>query len=139
MPSGVDVVFLREQTQGRLDPEQALHQVTSALPLADDRQSRDEPERADQERAFLARESVVGLVRLVTEHVSVLGELVGDCKDGRPQALILRWKEPKQRRQEDRRIQRIGVVVLSEDAATVDSMLEDVCLDLVSGVLPGRT
>ena len=53
-------------------------QVAGPLLLADDRQRRDEPERADEERALLAGQAVVGLVGAVAQHEAVLGQLVGD-------------------------------------------------------------
>ena len=81
---GVDVELLGEQAQGGRDAKQALHQVPGTLPLADDREGGDEPERTDQERSLLPRQTVVGLVRLVPEHVAVLGEFVGDREHRRP-------------------------------------------------------
>ena len=44
--------------------------------LADDRQRRHEPERADEERPLLARQAVVGLPRPVAQDEAVLGQLV---------------------------------------------------------------
>ncbi len=66
-----------------------LHQVARLLQLAHDRQRRDEPERADEEGALLAREAVVGLVGAVAEHEAVLGQLLGDRRDGRAQPLVV--------------------------------------------------
>ena len=57
--------------------------------LADDRQRRDEPERADQEAALLARQAVVGLVGAVAQHEAVLGQVVGDRLDALAQALVV--------------------------------------------------
>ena len=60
--AGVGVELLGVEAERRRDAQQPLHQVAGALQLADDRQRGDEPERADQERALLARQAVVGLV-----------------------------------------------------------------------------
>ena len=53
--AGVGVELLGVEAERRGDPQQPLHQVARPLQLADDRERRDEPERADQERALLAR------------------------------------------------------------------------------------
>ena len=58
--------------------------------LADDRQRRHQPERADQERALLARQAVVGLVGAVAQHEPVLGQLVGDRQHACVQPLVAR-------------------------------------------------
>ena len=71
----VGVELLGVEAERRGDPQQPLHQVARPLQLADDRERRDEPERADQERALLAREAVVGLVGPVAEDEAVLGQL----------------------------------------------------------------
>ena len=63
VPAGRGVELLRVEAERRGDPQQPLHQVAGHLQLADDRKRRHEPEGADQERALLAREAVVGLVR----------------------------------------------------------------------------
>ena len=89
MPAGVGVELLGVQAQRRGHREQALHEVARALALADDGQGRDEPERADEERALLARQPVVGLAGLVAQHEAVLGELVGDGQHARAQALVV--------------------------------------------------
>ena len=78
VPAGVGVELLGVEPERRGDPQQPLHQVARPLQLADDRERRDEPERADQERALLAREAVVGLVGAVAQHEAVLGQVVGD-------------------------------------------------------------
>ena len=101
---GVRVELLREQAQRRRDPQQPLHQVARALELADDRERRDEPERADQERALLARQAVVGLLGPVAEDEAVLGQVVGDRVHAGLQPLVVARQEA-----EDRREQRRGV------------------------------
>src|SRR3954470_19122923 len=61
VPAGAGVELLGVEPERRGDAEQALHQVAGALPVADDRERRDEPERADQEAPLLARQAVVRL------------------------------------------------------------------------------
>ena len=97
MPSRVGLELLRVEPERRGDAEQALHQVAGALILADDRQRRDEPERADQERALLPREPVVGLVGAVAQHEAVLGQLLIHGKDGRAEALVVARQEAEDR------------------------------------------
>ena len=63
--AGFGVELFRVEAQRRRDPKQPFHQVASALELTDGGEPRDEPERADEERPFLARKAVVGLVGLV--------------------------------------------------------------------------
>ena len=63
VPAGVGVELLGVEPERRRLAQQALHQVAGALLLADDREGGDEPERADQERALLAGQAVVGLAR----------------------------------------------------------------------------
>ena len=75
MAAGVGIELLGVEPERRGDPEQPLHQVARLLQLADDRQRRDEPEGADEERALLAREAVVGLVGVVAEDEAVLRQL----------------------------------------------------------------
>ena len=87
--AGVGVELLGVQPERRGDAQQALHQVARALLLADDRQRRHEPERADEERALLARQAVVGLAGAVAQHEAVLGQLVGDGQHARAQPLVV--------------------------------------------------
>ena len=95
VPAGAGVELLGVQAQRRGDAEQALHQVAGALVVADDRQRRDEPERADQEAALLARQAVVGLAGPVAQHEAVLGEVVGDRLDALAQTLVVAGRKPK--------------------------------------------
>ena len=92
-------------------------QVERPLLLADDHERRDQPERADEERALLAGHPVVGLVGPVAQHEAVLGELVGDRQDAGVQPLVGAGQEPEVRRQQGRGVERVGVVVLAEHAA----------------------
>jgi len=62
MPRGDDVELLRVQPeQGGILSRRFQH-VLGLPHLPDDRQCRDQPERADQERALLPGQPVVGLV-----------------------------------------------------------------------------
>ena len=136
VPAGAGVELLGVEAQRRGDAEQALHQVAGPLVVADDRQRRHEPERADQEAALLARQAVVGLVGAVTQHETVLGQVVGDRLDALSQALVVTWEEAEERRQQRRRVERVRVVVLAQHAVA-HAVLEDVGLDLVGGGAPG--
>ena len=140
--AGVGVELLGVEAERRRDAQQALHQVARALELADDRQRGDEPERADQERALLARQAVVGLARAVAQDEAVLGQLVGDREHAGPQALVVAGQEAEERRQQRRGVERVGRVVLAQHAAVVDAVLEDVGLDLLGRrrprAAPGR-
>ncbi len=136
VPAGVGVELLGVEPERRRDAQQALHQVARVLQLADDRQRRDEPERADQERALLARQAVVGLVGLVAQHEAVLGQLVADRQHARAQPLVVAGQEAEDRRQQRRGVQRVGRVVLAQHAARVDAVLEDVGADLLRGRPP---
>src|SRR4051794_23940710 len=62
VPAGGRIELLGVEAERRGDAEQPLHQVACALELPDLRKRRHEPERADDERALLAREAVVGLL-----------------------------------------------------------------------------
>ncbi len=114
----------------RGDAQQPLHQVACPRTLADDRQRGDEPERADQERALLARQPVVGLVRAVAQHEAVLGQLVGDRQHAVAGPFVAAGQEPEDGRQQRRGIQRIGLVVLAQHAPIADAELLDVGADL---------
>ena len=108
-----------------------------ALLLADDRQRRDEPERADQERALLARQAVVGLLGAVAQHEAVLGQLVGDRQHGRAQALVVgpagsRRSRPAASRRRARRSRSAGAA----RRRSLTPVLEDVRLDLLGGRAP---
>jgi hypothetical protein len=105
--------------------------------LADFGQGRDQPERADRERALFAGKSVVGLVHLVAQHQAMLGEFVGDGQHGGADPRIIRGQEPQQRHQQRRRVQRGGVVVLAEHAAVVERVRADVRVYFVGGLAPG--
>ena len=118
--------------------EQLLAQSSCSGELADLDQRRDEPERADRERALLAREPVVGLPHAVAQHEPVLGQLVGDREHGGADPRVVRRQEPHQRHHQQRRIERVGVVVLDEHAAFVDAVGADVGVDFLGRGLPAR-
>ena len=138
MPAGIDVEFLGVEAQRRCHPHESLHEIARALHLADDRQRRHQPERADHERTLLAGEAVVGLIRAVAQDEPVLGQLVRDRDYGCPQPGVIARKKAEERRQQDRRIERFRVVVLAEHASLVDPALEDVGPDLGRDLRPAR-
>ena len=129
------VEFLGVEAEGRGDPQQAFHQVACRLLLADDRERRDEPEGADQERPLLARKPVVGLVGPVPQDEAVLGEVVRDRQHRRVQGRVVVGKEAEDRREQRRRVERIGLVVLAKHAVA-GAVLEDVGPDLLGGRAP---
>ena len=98
-----------------------------------------EPERADEERALLARQAVVGLARAVAQDEAVLGELVGYGQDARAQPLVVGGQEAEERGEQGRGVEGVGGIVLAQHAAAVDAVLEDVGLDLLGGRRPDRT
>ena len=74
----------------------------------------------------------------------MLGELVGDREHGRADPLVVGGQEADQRDQQGGGVERVGLVVLAEDAAVADAVVEDVLLDPVGlgapalGPLRGR-
>src|SRR5204863_7313148 len=70
----VDLLAVEQQRAGV--GQDLLADVTGPLVLADLAERRNQPERADGERALLAGEPVVGLVALVAQHQAVPGQLV---------------------------------------------------------------
>ena len=131
--AGVELLGVEAERGG--DAEQPVHQVAGALVLADDRQTRDEPEGADQEAALLAREPVVGLAGDVPEHEAVLGEVVRDRQHALAEHLVVARQEAEEGRQQGRGVEGVGVVVLAEDAVA-DAVFEDVLADLLRGGAP---
>src|SRR5512133_4037485 len=96
------VELLRVEAERRGDPQQSLEQVTGLLTLPDDRERRDEPEGADEERSLLAGTPVVGLVRSVAQHEAVLGEVACDRLERRAQPLVGRRQEAEDRGEQRR-------------------------------------
>src|SRR5215211_2137247 len=86
------VNLLRQQAEIVRVARELLEQRLRALELAGLREARDEPERADHERALLASQTVrvQALLVAVAEHEPVLGEPRGDRVDRRAQAPV-RW------------------------------------------------
>ena len=82
----LDLLGVEQQRAGV--GEQLLAQRPGPVQLADLGERRDEPERADRERALLTRQPVVGLLHAVAQHQAVDRQLVGDRQDGRPHALV---------------------------------------------------
>jgi hypothetical protein len=68
---GVDLLGIQQQRAGVR--QQLLAQPPRAADLADLRQRRDEPERADRERPLLAAEAVIGFLYPVPQNQVVLG------------------------------------------------------------------
>ncbi len=130
------LVLLGIEAQRRRDVQQPFHQFDGAPALTDHSERRDEPERADEERALLAGHAIVGLVRPIAEHEPVLGQLVGDRVDGRPQPGIVGGQESELRGEQGGRIECVGVVVLPQHAALAHPVLEDVGPDLLRRVPP---
>ena len=136
---GARVELLRVEPERRGDPQELFHQVAGALLLADDRQAGDQPEGADQEAPLLARHAVVGLVGAVAQDEAVLGEVVGDRQHARAQALVVARQEAEDRRQQVGGVERVGLVVLAQDAAfALSPCVEDVRPDLLGGRAPRR-
>jgi hypothetical protein len=86
----------------------------------------------------LPRESVVGLIRAVTQDEAILCQLLGDGKNGVPQALVVMRKEFEAPRQQRRGVERVRLVVLAQHALVADAMSDDVRLDLVRRCAPFR-
>ena len=130
------VELLGEQAERAGVRQQPLAQRPGSPELADLDQRRDEPERADQEASLLAGEAVVGLLDAVAEHEPVLGQLVGDRQHRVADPRVVGRQEAHQRHQQQRGVERVGLVVLDEDAALVDPVGADVGVDLVGDRAP---
>ena len=134
--AGARVDLLGEQAERAGVAEQLLAQLARPARLADLGQRADQPERADRERALLAAQAVVGLLDAVAQDEPVDRQLVGDRVDGADDALVLGRQEAHERREQQRRVERVGVVVLGEHAAVVEAVREHVGVDLVGDLLP---
>ena len=99
--------------------------------LTDLDQCRYQPERADREAALLAGQTVVGLFGAVAQHQTVFGEFVGDGQYGGAHSRIIRGQEPQQGNQQQGGVQGVVTVTLSEHPTFVDTVGQDVGLDLV--------
>ena len=100
MPTGAMVDLLRVELERAGVPEQSLAQMLGAGKLADLHESRHQPERADRERAFLSRQSVVGGVNAIAQNQTVLGEFVRDGENRGADSLVLGGQESEQRSQQ---------------------------------------
>ena len=136
VPAAARVDLFRVELQRARVRKQLLAQLPRPVELADLAQRRDEPERADRERALLPLKPVVGLLGAVAKHHSVDRQLVGDREHRGSHARVLGRKEANERDQQHRGVQRLRPVVLDEDAALVDPVLADVGLDLIGDRLP---
>jgi hypothetical protein len=136
MLAAVRVDLLAVELERPGERQQLGAQLVGEPMLADLAQRRDQPEGADRERALLAAEPVVGLFHLVPQHEPVDGELLADCHHRGPDARVVGRQEAEQRSQEQRRVERRPAVVLSQDPPLVDTVVEDVVLDLLCGQLP---
>jgi hypothetical protein len=97
---GVDLLGVQEQRAGQ--GQQLLAQRPGTGHLTDPGQRRDQRERSDRERAFLAAELVDGSLDAVAQHELVLGELVGDGQDGSRDPVVIGRQEADQRDQQRR-------------------------------------
>ena len=134
---GVGVELLGVQPERRGHPQQPLHEVAGPAPLPHDGEGGDEPERADEEGALLARQAVVGLVGAVAQHEAALGEVVGDGEDRGLEAGVVAGEEAEDGGQQGGGVEGVRVVVLAQDAGVADAVGEDVVLDLLGGGPPG--
>ena len=130
----LDLLGVEQQRAGVR--EQLLAQRPGPVQLADLGERRDEPERADRERALLTRQPVVGLLHAVAQHQAVDRQLVGDRQDGCPHAFVGGRQESHEREQKQRGVQGVGFVVLHEDAAVVGPVRADVVVHLLGGGFP---
>src|SRR5207248_5368500 len=103
------------QRQWTRKRQQLFAQLARADMLANLRKRRYEPERTQDERAFVAAEPVVGLLDTVAQHQAVLGQFVGDREHRRADAWIVGRQQAQQDHQQDRRIERSRAVVLDDD------------------------
>ena len=83
-------------------------------------------------------QAVVGLVDPVAEDEAVLGQLLGDRPDRGAHPRVVRGQEADQRDQQGGGVERVGVVVLAEDAVA-HSALEDLLADLARRSPPTRS
>jgi hypothetical protein len=96
----IDLLGIQKQRAGI--GKELCAQRAGAAELADLRQRRDQPERADRKRALLAAEAVVGLLDAIGENQFILGQLVGDRQYGGSDALVFGRQEPQQSDQQRR-------------------------------------
>src|ERR1700728_1650518 len=119
--SAARIELLSVEVERRGVRQQLLAELAGALFLADLRERRNEPERADQERALLAVQAVVGLLGAVAEDQPMVVQLLGHREDRGAYARVVGREETHQRHEQRRCVERLGVVVLDEDPALVDA------------------
>src|SRR5207247_8466256 len=97
-----------------------------------------EPERARQEDAFAARQSVdPDLLRLVAEHEAVGRQLPPNRLDGRDEALVVRGQEADERHQQHARVELVGAERLRERLLRLaPAIRQDLRADLVASGAP---
>ena len=91
--AGIDLLGVEPQGAG--ERQELLAQLPGPVVLPDLDQRRHEPERADRERALLARQPVVGLLDAVAQHEAVDGQLVGDGEHRRPHPRVVGRQEAR--------------------------------------------
>ena len=136
MVPAAGVQFLGVQMQRACQRQELLAQAARPLLFADQRQGRDQPERADREGPFVSFQAVIGRFDAVPEHQAVTGKLIGDGQDGGAHPLVGGREKPGQRDQQRRRVKPGRSVVLHEHAAAVDPAGADLGVDLVGGLAP---
>ena len=132
--AGLDLLGVQAQRPGQ--GQQLLQQLAGAHDLADVGERGRQPERADQERALLAGQPVVGLVDAVAQHEAVLGELVGDREHGRDHARVVGREEPDEDGEQGRGVQARRTVALHEHTPFVDAVRKDIFLDVDGRLVP---
>ena len=94
LPPPRDVVLLGEQAEVVGQPEQPLEQRARLVDAAVERERADQPERAGQELALVARQSVVGLGGRVARDEAVAAKLARDRVDRAGDALVVPGRKP---------------------------------------------
>ena len=77
-PASRGVVLLRQQTDVVAQHQQPFEKGSRFLTATDQGQVVGQPERAHEEHAFLAGQTIVGVSRVVTPHEAVFGEFLLD-------------------------------------------------------------
>src|SRR6476646_1163064 len=101
--SGSRVDLFREEAQVVAVREQPFEELARALRLAAARKALDEPERADEKRAFVTADAVHA-VGHVAAHESVRGELLRDELGRGPHTRVVEVGKADDRDQEVRRV-----------------------------------
>ena len=136
MLAGARLDLLGVEVERAGERQQPFTQLPGAGDLTDLHQRRDQPERADDECAFLTVQSIVGLLDPVAQHQAVFGELIGDRQHGGTYPRVVGGQEAEQHGQQQRRVQRVGAVALNEHASGIDAVLQDVGPDFLGDRAP---